>query len=316
MNLLKIPIILISITFSISKAQLLIHPPDLLFEKFPVFNEKYIQQNNIKKIIFDIIDKKDWQEAEDKDLTEVYEFDENGRLKRKYHTTIKKVIQYETHNKKNKSIITKEIYEYDTVSTEYTYLPNQIIERNFLPNNYADAHYYKICGKEICKEEKYTEFYRTLSTGTRVLDKVLLRSYDSIATFSYENQIKKVYYNNEKLPYKEKFIYFDKNKRITEISEQLIVTTGYIKKQFFYNSSGNIENATMTVNFGNPENYAIEFNYDEKTQQLISEIHFKNNNKMKEYQYIYSQNNNELYSILIRTFEEKNIRIIKLKIQR
>jgi len=316
MNPLKILIILISITFSINKAQLLIHPPDLLFEKFPVFNEKYIQQNKIKKIIFDIIDKKDWQEPEDKDLTEVYEFDENGRLKRKYHTTIKKVIQYETHNKQNKSIITKEIYEYDTISTEYTYLPHQIIERNFLPNNFTNAHYYKICGQEICKEEIYTEFYRTLSTGTKVLDKVLLRSFDSIATFFYENQIKKVYYNNEKLPYKEKFIYFDKNKRITEISEQLIVTTGYIKKQFFYNSSGNIENAIMTVNFGNPENYAIEFNYDEKTQQLISEIHFKNNNKMKEYQYIYSQNNNELYSILIRTFEEKNIRIIKLKIQK
>lgn len=310
MNLLKLLICLISlITFDVN-AQLLFSP-EKIFEQFPVFNSSYIQSKKIKSITFNIIDKKDWQVAEDKNLVEVYEFYPDGKLKRQYSTAIKKVIQFETHSKKNKSIITKEIYEYDTLSTEYIYQQNQIIERYFYPNGYTEATYYTICKNHICKEEKYIETYRTLSSGSKILDKLLLKAYDSIASYEFNNQIKKVYYNNEKLPYKEKFIYFDKNKKINEIIEQFTVANGRIKKTFQYLPDGNIASALMTIDYGSPETYYIEYQYDNYHQPL-SEKHFKNEQSIKEYQYIYSENKNELKSILIRTFDDKNIRIIKL----
>ncbi len=313
MNLLKILSIFLFQIIWLCKAQLLLFSPEYLFEKFPVFNPEYIQKNKIKKIEFDIIDKKDWQEAEDKNLTEVYEFEATGKLKRFYHTSIKKIIRIETQHKKHKNFTTQELFEYDTTSTEYLYQPNLIIERHKFPNNYTEATYLKFCNsKWICKEEKYIESYRTLSTGNQVLDKLLLKAQDSIVTYEFPNQIKQIYYNNEKLPYKEKFIYFNDKKQITEILEQLIVANGRIKKTFQYHPQKKLILTTqMLIDYGHPESYAIEYQYDEGGR-VYSEKHFRNNNALKEYQYIYSENNNELKSILIRTIEDKNIRIIKL----
>ncbi len=312
MNPLKILSIFLFQIIWLCKAQLLVFSPEYLFEKFPVFNTEYIQNNKIKKIVFDIIDKKDWQEAEDKNLTEVYEFEASGKLKRSYHTSIKKIIRIETQHKKHKNFTTQELYEYDTTSTEYLYQPKLIIERHQFPNHYTEATYYKLCDpKWICKEEKYIESYRTLSTGNQVLDKLLLKAQDSIATNEFPNQIKQIYYNNEKLPYKEKFIYFNDKKQITEILEQLMVAGGRIKKTFLYTNDNLLISATMTIDFGNSETHQIAYFYDEK-KRVLSEKHYKNNQHTKEYQYIYSENNNELKSILIRTFEDKNIRIIKL----
>lgn len=294
------------------KGQLLLHTPEWLFEKFPVFNESYIKQRQIKSIVFDIIDKKDWQEPDDKDLTEVYEFDKGGKMLRKYHTGVKKVVRYETHNKKSKKVFINEHIEYDTISTEYVYQPNVLIERNIYPNNYIEATYFKKCGKWICKEEKYIETYRQLSTGGKVLDKLLLKAQDSIVTYDFGKQIKQVYFNNEKLPYKEKFIYFNDQKQVVEIIEQLVVANGKIKKEFDYNSAGQLENAVMVVDYGIPDTFSIHFYYD-KQGRVESEKQFKNNKELKEYQYIYSENNSELKSILIRDFDTSNIRIIKLK---
>lgn len=313
MKRLRILLILILLRTFVCDAQLFSFEPEVLFEQFPVFNSSYIQQQRIRRIIFDIIDKKDWQEAEDKDITEVYEFNTDGKLKRKYFTSIKKIIQYETHNKKHKTVITKELYEYDTTATEYHYQNNLLIERNIYPNNYTEATYYKYCGNWVCKEEKYIETFKTISTGNKILDKLFLKAYDSIAVFDYGNQIKHVFYNNEKLPYKEKFIYFNENKKIVEITEQLMVANGKIRKQFLYNSSGLLEKSIMNIDYGYPETYSIDFLYDDKNQ-VTAEKHFKNNHELKEYQYIYSENN-WLKSILIRNFDNKDIRIIKLKFE-
>jgi len=310
MNLLKILIFSVFINICNLSAQLLLHP-EYIFEKFPVFNETFIKNNQIKTIIFHIIDKKDWQEAEDKKLTEVYEFYPDGKLKRQYHTSIKKILQYETINKKNKNILLKEQYEYDTTSISYIYEKNIIIERFRYPNNYVEANYYTLCGQQICKEEKYIESYRQLQTGNVIPDKLLLKAQDSIATFVYNHQIKQIFYNNEKLPYKEKFIYQNEQNQIYEITEQFIAAQGKIKKTFHYNTNHLIAHATMTIDYGNPETYSIEYTYDE-TNQLFSEKHFKNNTAMKEYQYIYDEKTKLLKSILIRTYEDKNIRIIKL----
>lgn len=311
MNLLKILILLISLISSTFKAQLLSFNPEYIFEQFPIFNSDYVQKNKIKSITFDIIDKKDWQEAEDKNLVEVYEFDTQGRLIRKYHTSIKKIIQQQIENKKHKVIATKEFYEYDTTSTEYIYQPSLIIQRHKMPNNYIEATYFKLCNQQICKEEKYIETYRYLSTGQQVLDKLLLKASDSIANFNYEKQIKQIYYNNEKLPYKEKLIYLNNKNQITEILEQLTVASGKIKKKFEYNDNNKLKSAEMIINYGTPQNYYISYTYDNQ-QNVLSENHTKNNTLFREYQYIYDENNN-LKSILIRTYEDKNIRIIKLK---
>lgn len=321
MNQLKTLIALICcITFHID-AQLINFSPEHIFEQFPAFNEKYVQIKRIKAVVFDIIDKKDWQEAEDKNLVEVYEFYTNGKLKRQYHTTIKKIIQYETvqnsrsrFQQKNKPIIVKEKYEYDTISTEYIYQTNLIIQRHRYPNNYIEATYYKLCGNWICKEEKYVETYRQLSTGNSVLDKMYIKAYDSIVTYDYGQQIKQLYYNNEKLPYKEKFIYKNAQQQIYQIIEQLIVAQGRIKKEFVYLSATQLDSAKMTIDYGQPEHYLIKYQYDEQ-QRVLAEWHYKHNQIVKEYQYIYNQNNQELKSILIRTPENKNIRIIKLNFE-
>jgi len=141
---------------------------------------------------------------------------------------------------------------------------------------------------------------------------LLLKAQDSIATYDFGKQIKQVYFNNEKLPYKEKFIYLNDQKQIVEITEQLVVANGKIKKVFDYNSAGQLEDAVMVVDYGIPETYSIHLYYD-KQGRVESEKQFKNNKELKEYQYIYSENNQELKSILIRHFDESSIRIIKLK---
>ncbi len=312
MSLWKVFMILISLISFFSRAQLLSFNPENLFEKFHQFNADYIKKNHIKSIIFDIIDKKDWQEAEDKNLVEVYEFNKDGNLKRQYHTSVKKIIREQIENKKHKIIATKEYYEYDTTSIEYIYQPSLIIERHKMPNNYIEATYHKLCDKQICKEERYIESYRTLSTGNRVLDKLFLKASDSIANFQFSNQIKQVYFNNERLPYKEKFIYFNDKHQITKITEHFTAASGKIKKTFQYNSQNQIQEAEMTIDYGTPEIYKIQYTYD-SLGVVLSENHFKNNYLFKEYQYIYDENNYQLKSILIRTFEDKNIKIIKLK---
>jgi hypothetical protein len=101
-------------------------------------------------------------------------------------------------------------------------------------------------------------------------------------------------------------------KQIVEITEQLVVANGKIKKVFDYNSAGQLEDAVMVVDYGVPETYSIHLYYD-KQGRVESEKQFKNNKELKEYQYIYSENNQELKSILIRHFDESSIRIIKLK---
>ena len=63
-------------------SQTLIPTAESAFESQLPFNTEYIKKQKIKSITFDIIDKKDFQVAEDKGLLNYYEFNSNGLLTR------------------------------------------------------------------------------------------------------------------------------------------------------------------------------------------------------------------------------------------
>ncbi len=291
-------------------SQLLKIDPTLLFEKWPIFNEAYIKENKIKRITFDIIDKKDLQEAIDRNLVEVYEFNTQGLLTRNYHTQIKRTIQEEIRNKKNNVVSIKSTFEYDTISYEYAYNSNNdLITTKYHSQNYHEGSYFRYQNHNLTREERYIENYRTLINGQMILDKLSLKYYDSIYTFKTDKQTKQVFYNNEKMPYKETFYYKADDGKLLETSEYLSVANGKIKKHFNY-SKNMVQDATMVVDYGNPKQTIINFTYD-TNNQLYSEKHTIDNKDYKEIQYIY-QEDGSLKSILIRSFDEKNIRIIKI----
>ena len=62
------------------------------------FNQEFVKAQKIKTITFDIIDKRDFAVAEDKNLINYYEFNSNGQLVRFYYTNIIKTIEKEFHS--------------------------------------------------------------------------------------------------------------------------------------------------------------------------------------------------------------------------
>src|ERR1043166_10142355 len=76
-----------------ASAQVLVPSAESAFEPMHSFNPQLIAARGIRKITFEILDKKDFQVAEDKSLVEVYEFNPSGLLARYYYTNIIKTLE-------------------------------------------------------------------------------------------------------------------------------------------------------------------------------------------------------------------------------
>lgn len=307
------------------RAQVLLPTPETAFEKQHHFNPEVIKSKNIKRITYDIIDKKDFEVAVENNTTESYDFDNNGKLIRYYYTIVVKTIEreiiiparYKGKRKiKNaeKKIVNFNIY--DTVSTSYFFSgSNLILKRYFDGINYYESRFYRYnSNNQLIKELRYKETNNSKDKSVFILANQLLLSEDS---FQYQmfssRQLKCIYFNSENRPYKEVITNHDSLGR-KKIEYENYIAASWIKQEHSYEYFKNrLVMAKFIGNANNDIELKITYEYNTLNNELYSEKHYKNNLLVKEISYITDSNNGLLNSFIIRDPINKSIRIIKLK---
>lgn len=307
---------------TLSFSQPLLPTSESAFEVQLPFNKSYIKQNNIKSITFDIIDKKDMQVAEDKDLINYYEFNKDGQLTRFYYTVISKIIQKEFHHdavyRKRKKIrngysYTKNEYIFDTVSTNYFYNEKkQLILKRTNDGVFYESYYYdynsegKVIKERRCKETNVSPIKNEFKLGSQLTLSEESYTYNSTG----KNQYKKTCLNDENRPYKEMIYNCNDSNKVVNITEQYIVTWLSQKTNFEYDKDNQLKKASYTSNSNGQQTTTKTYECD-SANCLLTEKHFKNDLLLKEISYV-TDKNKKTTSYIIRDPNEKTIRIVKL----
>ncbi len=303
-------------------SQTILPTAESAFESQLPFNQAFIQNQNIKSITFDIIDKKDLQVAEDKGLLNEYEFNTHGKLTRFYYTSIIKTIQKEYHAEavynhrrkiRNGYSYTKNEYVYDTVSTTYLYNDNQQLKmKRYNDGTFYEANYYDYNSDgKVEKEKRYKE---TNVSENKSEFKLGAQFPISEESFKYQlinkNQYKKIHLNDEGRTYKEVIYNLNNDQKPTSINEQYTVTWITQQSTFTYNQKGQLLSATYKSNSNGDLEKVITYEYD-ANDCLYAEKHYKNGVLQKEISYV-TDTNKKLTSYIIRDPANKTIRIVKL----
>lgn len=305
-----------------SKAQILLCTPESAFEIQHNFNSDLIKKKNIKKITFEIMDKKDFEAPVDKDLVETYEFNESGKLARFYYTNIIKTIEKQTTvmvggRKRRRHAVTQSHndYIYDTVSTSFFYdKDNLILKRYHDGAMFYESRYYRYDSlNNLTKELRYRETNNSKDKSVFILGGQLLLSEDSFQYKKYSaNQLKCILLNNENRPYKEQTINYDSLKRKISVFEHYTAAAWIMQEMKFEYFNGRLTMAQFKGNANNEVALKITYEYD-SNNELLTEKHYKNNVLTKELSYITDSVNSLLKSLVIRDHINKTMRIIKLR---
>jgi hypothetical protein len=313
--------LLIAISFY-CKAQILHATPETAFEVQHNFNSTIIKNKNIKKITFEIVDKKDYEIPVDKDLVETYEFNDSGKLTRYYYTNIVKTIEKQTtvlvnggrRRGRYAHVQTHNDYIYDTVSTSFFYSRNNLILKRYHDGAmFYESRYYRYDTlNNLTKELRYRETNNSKDKSVFILGGQLLLSEDSFQYKKYGKQMQCVLLNNENRPYKEQTINFDSLGRKTSISEHYTAAAWIMQEMTFEYSKDRLILAQFKGNANNDVTLKITYEYD-SNNELLTEKHYKNDVLLKELSYITDSVNTLLKSLVIRDHINKTMRIIKLK---
>ncbi|MCA0431263.1 MAG: hypothetical protein LCH32_12255 [Bacteroidetes bacterium] len=302
-------------------AQVLIPTYKTAFEKQHSFNSEIIKKHGIKKITFEIVDKKDFEAVVDKNLTETYEFDTNGYLSRFYYTTIVKTVERTVptivyHNRRKHTVLkTFTDYIYDTISINYIYHNNLLaLKRNFDGINYYESRYFKYdTNKNIVKETRYKETNNSLNNQEFILGNQVLLSMDSMNYIKFNPyQSKCIYFNNENRPYKENYIYSDSSSHVIKMVENYVAASWIVQEQIFKYDKNKLISAEFKGNANISFTKKVEFVYD-NLNELYTEKHYKNDMLVKEISYVSDKQNGLLNSYVERDPINKSLKIVKLK---
>lgn len=298
---------------------MLLPTPETAFETQHNFNPLIIKARGIKKITFEIIDKKDYEIAVDKNLVETYEFNNDGLLSRYYFTTIVKTIERQISSKNRKGNTTYRSfndYLYDTVSTSYFYSGSNLILKRYHDGvNYYESRYYRYnADNKLTKELRYKETNNSTDKSMFILGNQVLLSEDSFQyqKFNDGRQVKCVLLNNENRPYKELISNYDSIGRKKSINENY-TAAGWIVQESKYGYEG--KKFIMAQFEGNANNRILLKNlyeYDDQNE-LYAEKQFKNDVLVKEISYVTNKSDSLLNSMVIRDPVNKTIRIVRLK---
>jgi hypothetical protein len=308
--------------FVLSGAQTLKPTPASAFEPLLEFDKETIKKNKIRTITFDIIDKKDYQVAEDKNLVNYYEFNTEGQLVRFYYTTIAKMIQKEYHTQPvyrrgrkigGGSVYYRNEYSYDTVSTVYKYLNGNLAMKRFNDGTYYETRYYNYDSKNrVTKEKRFKETNVSPDKNTFILGNQTLMSEDS---FQYVDispkQYKQICLNNENRPYKEIIVNLDEKGNVTSKNEHY--TVAWIVQNLEYTYDGNrLTSATFKGNVNG--DVVMKSTYEcDSLNCIYTEKQFKNDIQLKEISYVTDPKTKLLNSFISRDVIFKTMRIIKLQ---
>jgi hypothetical protein len=291
------------------------------FEPQHNFNRAFIRSKGIRKISYDIIDKKDFEVPVDKSLTEIYEFDIEGRLVRHYYTNVLRTTerQITTEGRKGKKIVkstrTIKEFEYDTVSTSYFYNDDKLVLKRYHDGqNYYESRYYRYdSSNNVTKELRFRETNNSPQKSMFMLGNQVLLSEDSFQYVKYSaRQVKCISLNTENRPYKNKIVSFDSLGRKVHISEHYTAASWITQEQDFVYIDGKLAAAQY---FGNANNKVVlknVYEYDEHNE-LYGEKHYKNEVLVKEISYVSDRVTNLLNSFVIRDPINKTMRIVKIR---
>lgn len=298
-------------------AQVLIPSAETAFELNHNFNPEIIRSKGIKKITYEIIDKKDFEVPVDKSLTEVYEFNADGQLSRYYYTTIVKTIQKEVKIRVGRtwqSTLQNE-YLYDTVSTSYFYQNKNLVLKRFHDGaNYYESRYYSYDAQNrLTKERRYKETNNSPDRSVFILGNQVLLSEDSFQYQTYASgQTKCIFLNNENRPYKESISNYDNAGRKLNEDETYIAAAWIRQQRWFEYKDGKLAEARFKGNAHHDIVLKTVYEYDE-FKELYNEKKYRNDILLREISYVRDRNNGLLNSFIIRDPNNQSLRIVKLK---
>ena len=316
-------VLVLFITPFLVRAQLLLPGMKGNAQNSLTFNASEIKKKKIKLIVFEIVDKKDFQIVEDKDLSRHYEFDSLGRLKRSYYTVIKKIIQKDFHSAPvyhhNRLVsgggtYSKSIYEFDTLSTNFFYdTQGNLIGSRFNDGTFYNAMYYKYdsLGRVIsllsCKETNTNVDKHVFTLGMQQIN--FEEKYKYIN--SSPNQYKQQYLNDENRVFKEVIVSFNTALQPLQYNESYVTTWINQVTDFIYNDKGLLIEKKYTSNASEPIELRETYEYDENNL-LNTEKHYKNNVMQTETGYINDADTKMPSSFVTRDYINKTMQIVKL----
>lgn len=314
----KLPLISLLLLCLGTSAQIILPTPETAFEPQHNFNPEVIRTKGIKKIVFEILDKKDYEVAVDKSLTENYEFNADGKLARYYYTVIARTLEKQVTRIGRKGRPVSETfneYEFDTISTSYFYAGDKLILKRFHNGlTYYESRYYRYDSLgHLCRELRFKETNNSPNPSVFILGNQVLLSEDSFQYHSYSSgQEKCVFLNNENRSYKERISNFDSLGRKRSVSE-IYTAASWIRQESTFEYKG--KDLSMAIFEGNANRNVLlknTYEYDENNE-LYTEKQFRDSVLLKEISYVTSRADTLLSSIVIRDPINKTIRIVKLR---
>jgi hypothetical protein len=306
-----------------ARAQVFNPPIQHIADNIPDFNFGEIKKRKIRSIVFDMVDKKDWQVAEDRDLSRHYEFDTLGRISRCYYTVVSRIIQKEFHTapvyRKRRMIspghsYTKNVYEFDTLS--YTFLYNQkgnLSCKRYNDGNAYNSTYYWYDSLDrptrvlYCKETNVSNDKSVFVLGMQ--QKQFEENYTY--TFTSDVQYKKQCLNDEGRVFKEIIVTFTKFNKPKQYNESFVATWINQVTDFSYNDKNRLIEKKYTSNAGGAVEIKDTFEYD-KNDFLDMEKHFKNGLMVSETGYVNDLASGLPTSYVTRDPINKSMQIVRL----
>lgn len=275
-------------------AQMLNNSEGDAFLESPFFDAEHIRANKIKKISGTYLFKKPNDRMRTTNLIYGCEFDTLGHITKQYET------------KHNGHIIDTVVsyYEYDDLGLLRT-------KRKYELNAYFAEVYDYDSLQRLIKIEYRRDLNRSSSPLTFVLEKQYLVSYETISYERFDRQEKRTHYNNFGMPFQYSFFYYNDLGYLTQIVENMAVSSGQRKVKYEYNDRGFIaEKSVISTVMGNSA-LKISYLYDRFGNLEQSDI-YRNSVHISETQIIYNSQTGLVSSLLRRQMDNNLITILQL----
>ena len=264
------------------------------FMESPFFNQANIKANKIKKINGTFHFKKINDRIRPTGLVYGCEFDQEGRV----------IMQYET---------SKFLDKIDTIVTQFEYNEKGLlhVRRKYDQSAYyAEVYQYDDQGR-IIRIEYRKDINKNANPLRFVLDKQYLISYETMTYEKFEQQEKMTHFNNFGLAFQYTFRYFNDLGYLTQIVENMAVSSGQRTTTFTYNERGLISEKRMVSSVMGNSSYKITYTYDSIGNLLSSELH-RNGVYTTETQVVYNSKTGLVSSLLKRQIDTQLITILQL----
>ncbi len=290
----RLTLILLAFAIGRVSAQMLDNREGDAFSDSPFFNSANIKANKIQSIRGSYHFKKINDKMRPSGLVYGVDFDSEGRMIKHFETR-------------------KFLDQIDTVVTYYEYGENgklKLLRKYDASAYYAEVYEYN-ASNQIVKIEYRKDLNRNSNPLNFILDKQFLISFETLSYEKFENQEKKTHFNNFGLPYQYTFYYFNDLGYLTEIIENMAISSGQRKTTFTYNERGLLaEKRHVSTVMGN-SSFRISYTYDAIGNLLSSELH-RNGVYTTETQVIYNSKTGMVSSLLKRQVDTQTITILNL----